>query len=175
MIFLSVRQWRHIVETYQRDLFASSAGALDPVAEDDIIRLAGDILSRQLAPGKKLAHPEDVGNYLRFQLAEYTVHEVFAAIFLSNQNCVLSFEILFTGTIAGATVYPREVVRRALELGANAVIFAHNHPSGVVEPSELDRSLTKRLQEALALMDIRVLDHFVIGAEVSSFATMGLL
>jgi DNA repair protein RadC len=103
-------------------------------------------------------------------------HEVFAALFLDAQHRVLAFEVLARGTLNGASVYPREVVKSALKHGAAAVIFAHNHPSGVAEPSEADRALTRRLKDALALVDIRVLDHFVVGEGTpTSFAERGLL
>ena len=101
-------------------------------------------------------------------------HEVFASLFLDNRHQVIEYEELFTGTIDGASVHPREVVKRALYHNAAAVIFAHNHPSGVAEPSKADRSITSRLTAALALIDVRVLDHFVIGdGEVVSFAERG--
>jgi DNA repair protein RadC len=103
-------------------------------------------------------------------------NEVFAAIFLDNRHRVLGFEELFFGTIDGASVHPRVVVQRALDLNAAAVIFAHNHPSGVAEPSRSDEALTRRLREALGLVDIRVLDHLVVGSEgIVSFAERGLL
>ena len=102
--------------------------------------------------------------------------EVFACLFLDNQHRLIEYEEMFYGTIDGASVHPREVVRRGLELNAAAVIFAHNHPSRVSEPSSADRQITDRLQSALALIDIRVLDHIVIGdAEATSFAARGWL
>ena len=98
------------------------------------------------------------------------------ALFLDAQNRVIGVEELFRGTIDGASVYPREVVKRCLAINAAAVIFAHNHPSGVAEPSQADQRLTQRLKAALATVDIRVLDHFVVGeAEALSFAERGLL
>jgi DNA repair protein RadC len=96
-------------------------------------------------------------------------------LFLDNRNRVITFEKMFYGTIDGASVYPREVVRMALKTNAAAVIFAHNHPSGVAEPSQADEQITQRLKEALALVDIRVLDHLIVGDEVVSFAERGLL
>lgn len=101
-------------------------------------------------------------------------HEVFAALFLDNQHRLLHYQELFQGTIDGASVYPREVVKRVLQLNAAAVIFAHNHPSGVAEPSQADRHITLQLRDALALVDVRVLDHFVVGdGEITSFAERG--
>lgn len=102
--------------------------------------------------------------------------EVFSCLFLNNQHHVVKVEDLFTGTIDGAAVYPREVVRRCLFHNAAAVIFAHNHPSGIAEPSEADMAITRRLQLALGTIDVRVLDHFVVGdTSVVSFAERGLL
>lgn len=103
-------------------------------------------------------------------------HEVFACLFLDNQHRLIAFEELFRGTIDGASVYPREVVKRALTLNAAALIFAHNHPSGVTEPSSADKNITVRLQQALGLVDIRVLDHFIVGeGRPYSFAEHGLI
>lgn len=114
-------------------------------------------------------------NYLMHELSGRT-HEVFACIFLDTKNRVIKFEELFYGTIDAASVYPREVVRRALSHNAAAIIFAHNHPSGIAEPSQADISITDRLKKALHLIDIRVLDHFVIGdGYCVSFAEKGLL
>jgi DNA repair protein RadC len=103
-------------------------------------------------------------------------HEVFCGLFLDNRHRVIAFEELFTGTLNGTAVYPREVVKHALRHNAAAVIFAHNHPSGVAEPSRADEVLTARLKEALALVDIRVLDHVVVGdGDMVSFSERGLL
>jgi DNA repair protein RadC len=114
-------------------------------------------------------------NYLRLQFRGLE-HEVFAVLYLDNQNRVLAFEELFRGTIDGASVYPREVVKAALKHNAAAMIFAHNHPSGVAEPSQADVNITRRLKNALALIDIRTLDHFVVGdKEVVSLAERGLV
>jgi DNA repair protein RadC len=103
-------------------------------------------------------------------------YEVFACLFLDNQHQVIHYEEMFRGTLDGASVYPREVLKRALELDAKALIFAHNHPSGIAEPSQADRDLTVRLQQALGLVEIRVLDHFIVGdGEPVSFAERGLI
>lgn len=134
---------------------------------------------RYLAAGLErsdvLSSPADTRNYLRARLRGYP-HEVFACLFLDNRHRIISFDELFTGTIDSASVHPREVVRRALKHNAAAVILAHNHPSGIAEPSRSDEAITRRLTEALALIDVRVLDHLVIGdAEAVSFAERGLL
>jgi DNA repair protein RadC len=139
-----------------------------------VMEMAKRHLLEQLSRGDALCSPAQTRQYLSAQLASYP-HEVFACLFLDNRNRVISFEKMFYGTIDGASVYPREVVRLALTKNAAAVIFAHNHPSGVAEPSRADEQITQRLKEALALVDIRVLDHFVIGDEVVSFAERGLL
>ena len=132
-------------------------------------RYLAEKLSRQAA----LTSPSATRDYLSSHLRGRP-HEVFACLYLDAQHRVLAFEELFRGTIDGASVYPREVVKAALKKNAAAMIFAHNHPSGIAEPSTADRSLTRRLKDALALVDIRVLDHLVIGdGEVVSFAERG--
>ncbi len=122
-----------------------------------------------------LNSPAAVRDYLRLLLAPLQ-HEVFIGLFLDAQNRVIATEELFKGTLTQTSVYPREVVKAALRHNAGAVIFAHNHPSGVAEPSHADETLTQALKQALALVDVRVLDHFIIaGAQVIGFAERGLL
>lgn len=122
-----------------------------------------------------LTSPQQTRDFLRSRLRGYT-HEVFACLFLDNRHRVISFDEMFQGTIDSASVHPREVVRRALKHNAAAVILTHNHPSGVAEPSHSDQAITRRLTEALSLIDVRVLDHIVIGdGEAVSFAERGLL
>ena len=122
-----------------------------------------------------MGSPQEVRQFLQLKM-RCLPHEVFACLFLDNQHTVISYEELFRGTIDGASVYPREIVKRSLALNAAAVIFAHNHPSGVAEPSQADQRLTQRLKSALGTVDIRVLDHFVVGeSEALSFAERGLL
>ncbi len=139
-----------------------------------VLEMAKRHLFEQISRGDALCSPAQTRQFLTAQLADYP-HEVFACLFLDNRNRVIAFEKMFFGTIDGASVYPREVVRMALKKNAAAIIFAHNHPSGVAEPSQADEQITQRLKEALALVDIRVLDHMVIGDEVVSFAERGLL
>jgi DNA repair protein RadC len=128
-----------------------------------------------LQRGDELRNPDDTRHYLTARLRDYP-HEVFASLYLDNRHRVIAFEELFRGTIDGASVHPREVVKRALHHNAAAVILAHNHPSGVAEPSRADQALTQRLKDALGLVDIRVLDHVVVGdGAVTSFAERGLL
>lgn len=139
-----------------------------------VLEMARRYLFEGLKRGDSLTSPEETRQFLTSQLRDYP-HEVFAVLFLDQRHRVIRFEEMFRGTIDGASVYPREVVKKSLEFNAAAVIFAHNHPSGVAEPSQSDERITKRLKDALALVDIRVLDHFVVGDEVVSFAERGLL
>ena len=139
-----------------------------------VLEMAKRHLFENIQRGDVLCSPNETRRYLAAQLQSYP-HEVFACLFMDNRNRVIAFEKLFFGTIDGASVYPREVVRMALKHNAAAVIFAHNHPSGVAEPSRADEQITQRLKAALDLVDIRVLDHMVIGDEVVSFAERGLL
>ncbi len=132
-------------------------------------------LGEALTRGSALGSSREAREYLSARLRDLG-HEVFCCLFLDNRHRVLAFEELFRGTLNGTAVYPREVVRRALHHNAAAVIFAHNHPSGVSEPSRADELLTRQLKEALALVDIRTLDHLVVGeGEVVSFSERGLL
>ncbi|MGI9322911.1 MAG: RadC family protein [Pseudomonadales bacterium] len=139
------------------------------------LELARRYLRHGLERGEVISSPDVTRQFLQFQLRDYS-REVFACLFLDNQHRLIAYEEMFFGTIDGASVHPREVARRALQLNAAAIVFAHNHPSGVAEPSEADRRITGRLQAALALLDIRVLDHMVVGdTDVVSFAERGLL
>lgn len=140
-----------------------------------VLEMARRHLREEMSRGDILGSPELTRDFLAAQLRGYH-HEVFACLFLDNRHRVLRFDELFRGTLDGASVYPREVVKQALAVNASAVILAHNHPSGVNEPSEADTQITRRLQQALSLVDIRVLDHFVVGdGEPYSFAEHGLL
>lgn len=128
-----------------------------------------------LQRGDVMSNPIETRKFLMMRMRPYH-HEVFACLFLDSQNRVISFDEMFFGTINGASVYCREVVKRGLKHNAAAVIFAHNHPSGVAEPSHSDEQITKSLVQALQLVDIRVLDHIVVGDGVTvSFAERGLL
>ena len=132
-------------------------------------------LLETLRPGNALNSPASVREYLRLTLAGRE-HEVFMVLFVDAQNRVIESEEMFRGTLTQTSVYPREVVKRSLFHNAGAVIFAHNHPSGVAEPSHADETLTQALKQALALVDVKVLDHFIIaGSGVLSFAERGLL
>lgn len=140
-----------------------------------VLEMAKRHFNEILQRGDVLSSPEITRIYLSTQLRGYG-HEVFACLFLDSQNRVIQFDELFTGTLTGASIYPREVAKRALQHNAAAVIFAHNHPSGVVEPSLADKQITTKLKQALSLFDIAVLDHFIIGDGLPySFAEHGLL
>ncbi|MFO7604486.1 MAG: DNA repair protein RadC [Gammaproteobacteria bacterium] len=138
-----------------------------------VVEMARRHLLEELQRGEALSDPLQSKRYLQARLRDLP-HEVFACLFLDNRHRVIAFEELFRGTINGASVHPREVVKRALGLNAAAVILAHNHPSGVAEPSQADRDLTRRLQQALELVEVRVLDHIVVGdGEPVAFAERG--
>jgi DNA repair protein RadC len=143
--------------------------------EADILRAAEDILRRRFEREASLSNPSDTRSFLRMRLAGLP-HEEFHVVWLDNRHRVIAVEKLFTGTIDGASVHPREVIRSALAHNASAAILAHNHPSGIAEPSTADRSITDELKRAFGLVGVRVLDHIVVGAdEPVSFAERGLL
>lgn len=140
-----------------------------------VIELARRSMSEEAQGRDALASPQAVRDYLRLLLAARP-YEVFVGLFLDSQNRMLGAEELFRGTLAQTSVYPREVVKAALARNAAAMIFAHNHPSGVAEPSRADELLTQALKQALSLVDIRTLDHFVVaGGRLTSFAERGML
>lgn len=138
-----------------------------------VLEMARRHLAEQLRRDSALESPQAVRDFLKARL-RHEPHEVFACLFLDSRHRVLTFEVLFHGSIDCASVYPRQVVKRALAHNAAALILAHNHPSGVTEPSHSDRVLTQRLKDALALVDVRVLDHFVVGdGDPQSMAELG--
>jgi DNA repair protein RadC len=140
-----------------------------------VLELSRRYLHEMLVRGNPIESPEVTEQYLKSVLRDHP-HEVFACLFLDTRHRVIAFEELFHGTIDGATVYPRVVAEKALRHGAAALIAAHNHPSGVSEPSLADQAITRRLKDALALLDIRLLDHFVIGdGRPVSMAARGML
>jgi DNA repair protein RadC len=146
-----------------------------PVDEATILSVAEKIREARFYRETILTHPAATRDYLVAKLS-LLPHEVFSAIFLDNRHAVIAFEILFTGTLGGASVHPREVIKRALHHNAAAMIFAHNHPSGVPEPSAADRSITDELKQALNVIGTRTLDHFIVGGNSTvSFAERGLL
>ena len=161
----------------ERDVFRAIPGLGDAkyVQLQAVLEMSRRALRETLDRGAALSSPHAVRDYLRLKL-QGRPHEVFLAVFLDAQNRVLAVEELFRGTLTQTSVFPREIVKRALHFNAAAVIFAHNHPSGVAEPSRADEALTQTLKHTLALVDVKVLDHFVVGGDVAmSFAERGLL
>ena len=146
-----------------------------PVPDEDIIQRALAILeSRYTTPGWQMDKADDARDFLRLILAQEPERECFVALFLDTRHRLIANETLFKGTVDGAAVHPRIVVQKSLAYNAAAVIFAHNHPSGIAEPSRADQQLTNRLVDALTMVDVRVLDHFVIGeGSAVSFAETG--
>ena len=156
-------------------LVRDAQGRYLPASVDQILEAARQAIELKMQRGAEFTSPTLVKDYLRTKLASFE-HEVFAALFLDSQNRLIQYVELFRGTIDQTSVYPREVVKTALQHNAAAVIFSHNHPSGNSEPSQADKLLTQRLKEALALVDVRTLDHIVVGGEATtSFAERGLI
>jgi DNA repair protein RadC len=161
----------------ERGVFQSIVGLGDAkyAQVHAVLEMSRRALRETLDRGPALSSPQTVRDYLRLRL-QGLAHEVFVAVFLDAQNRVLEIEELFRGTLTQTSVFPREIVKRALHFNAAAIIFAHNHPSGVAEPSRADEALTQTLKHTLALVDVKVLDHFVVGGDSAmSFAERGLL
>ncbi|MGQ0701150.1 RadC family protein [Panacagrimonas sp.] len=156
-------------------LVRDGQGRYLPATADQILEIARQVIDQKIQRGALLTSPVLVKDYLRTKLAGFE-HEVFAALFLDSQHRLIEYVEMFRGTIDAAAVYPREVVKTALRLNAAAVVFAHNHPSGNPEPSQADKLLTQRLKDVLALVEVRTLDHIVVGGESTvSFAERGWL
>ncbi len=149
---------------------------MDTISEGEVLAKALEILKNRLRkPAEAMSSPQIVKDFLTLNLAELE-HEVFVALFLDGQHRVIKYTEMFRGTLSQTSVYPREVVKEALRLNAGAVIFAHNHPSGMPEPSRADEMLTKTLKDALALVEVKVLDHIIVGGTTTvSFAERGLI
>lgn len=146
-----------------------------PQDEATILAAAEDILLRRLERCGSISDPTAAASYLRIRLGGLA-HEEFHVLWLDTRHRIIGCEMLSRGSVDGAEVHPREVVRSALRHNAAACILSHNHPSGVTEPSAADRAITRRLQDALALVEVRVLDHIIVGAgDTMSFAARGLL
>ena len=148
-------------------------------ARADAIRALPELARRYFAgslpQGEAIRNPSDTADYLQARM-RHLEHELFCCLFLDNRHRVIRFDEMFRGTIDGTSVYPREVVKEALAVNAAAVILAHNHPSGIAEPSQADERITRRLKSALELVDIRLLDHLIIGnGEATSLAARGML
>jgi len=146
----------------------------DETTEQDVLAAAESILGERLKRQGSIGSPADANDFLRMRLGALP-HEEFHILWLDNRHRIIDWQKLFTGTIDGASIYPREVVRSALTVNACAAILAHNHPSGVAEPSAADRAITKELRDALTLIGVRVLDHIVVGAECVSMTGRGMM
>ncbi len=142
--------------------------------EQDVLAAAEGILGERLKRQGSIGSPTDANNFLRMRLGALS-HEEFHVLWLDNRHRIIDCQKLFTGTVDGASVHPREVVRAALTANACAAILAHNHPSGVAEPSAADRAITNELRDALRLVGVRILDHIVVGDECVSMASRGLI
>lgn len=145
-----------------------------PVSAHQVLEKAAEIIVEKYLRGEAFCNPTATKDYLKYKLGNYE-REVFAVLLLDNQNWLIEFQELFYGTIDSASIYPREMIKLCLVKNAAAVILAHNHPSGESSPSESDKRITHRLKEALALIDIRVLDHIVVGESCYSMAEGGVL
>lgn len=145
-----------------------------PVSAYQVLEKAAEIIAEKYLRGDAFCNPAATKDYIKYRLGSYE-REVFALMLLDNQHRLIEFTELFYGTIDSASVYPREVVKACLEKNAAAVILAHNHPSGDPTPSQSDRRITQRLKDALALIDVRVLDHIVVGEDCYSMVEGGML
>jgi DNA repair protein RadC len=175
----ALKQWKSLgaLLTVDRRVFRSITGLGDAkyAQVQAVLEMSRRALRETLERGPALNSPQTVRDYLRLRL-QGLKYEVFVAVFLDAQNRVLEIEELFRGTLTQTSVFPREIVTRALHFNAAAIIFAHNHPSGVAEPSRADEALTQTLKHTLALVDVKVLDHFVVGGDSAmSFAERGLI
>ena len=156
-------------------LVRDAQGRYSPASVDQILEAARQAIEQKMQRGAEFTSPALVKEYLRNKLAGFE-HEVFAVLFLDTRHRLIEYREMFHGTIDSASVYPRELVKEALRLNAAAVIVSHNHPSGNPEPSGADKVLTQRLKEALALVDVRMLDHIIVaGGTTTSFAERGLI
>jgi DNA repair protein RadC len=163
------------IDLYTTGLAREVAGSYVPVSDEVVIDTALELLARRIAKGPLLSSPNAVKNYLRLRFADLQ-HEVFCLLFVDKRHRLIACEEMFRGTIDGASVHPREVVKTALRHNSAAVILCHNHPSNCAEPSHADELITHRLKSALDLVEIRVIDHLIVaGGSVLSFAERGLL
>ena len=165
----------HAALDARREAFCRVPGLGDSsyAALHGAMELARRYLESRLRRGTLFSSPVDTRRYLTARLRRHE-HEVFACLFLDNRHRLIRYEELFRGTVNGASVHPREIAKRALHHNAAAVIVAHNHPSGVAEPSQADRAITARIRDAMALIDVRLMDHLVVGdGEIVSFAERG--
>ena len=169
---IGVRQARRVYRGELQPLFSEGTAPAKLLVARELVRR---LLTEELRRGCALTSPGAVRDYLRLILGDRE-HEVFICIWLDAQHRVIKTEEAFKGTLTHTSVYPREIVKSALAANAAAVLFAHNHPSGVAQPSQSDELLTRNLKEALALVEVKVLDHFIVaGRQAISFAERGLL
>ena len=162
-------------ETFSTNFVRESQETKAAIADSEIIEAALKILARRVARGSLLSSPRAAREYLALRFGEVE-HEVFAALYLDKRHRLIACEELFRGTIDGASVHPRIVVKEALKHNAAAMIITHNHPSGIAEPSQADELITQRLKAALELIDVRLIDHVITAGGASiSFAERGLL
>jgi len=159
---------------YRSLMVKDESGRYRPASGDEILEAAQAELHRRFARGAKITSPAQTLDFLRLRLSALE-HEVFAVLWLDNKHRVLAFEELFRGTIDNACVYPRELVKSAMKYNAAACILCHNHPSGDASPSAADQYITQRIQNALNLVEVRILDHVVVGDQTYSFTEHGLL
>jgi DNA repair protein RadC len=157
------------------ELYVSDEQGFRAAAPEEVIRAARDYMTAKCRRGKPMNSPRAVRDFLALKLGTLE-HEIFCVLLLDKRNRLIEYVELFRGTIDGASVHPREVVKLALAKNAASVVFAHPHPSGIAEPSQADELITQRLKDSLALVEIRVLDHFIVaGGEVLSMAERGLI
>ena len=173
-LLFNFQSLRELFLADEEDFRALGVSQMTYVQLRAVLELCQRWLGEKLQRGEPLSDPDAVRFYLSSRLRDLP-SERFCVLFMDNRHRMIAFEELFNGTIDGASVHPREVVKRCLHHNAASVIFAHNHPSGVPEPSLADERITQKLKDALALIDVRVLDHFVVGDSVVSFAERGLL
>lgn len=174
---LAVKRERNQARSIDPPVYAPAPTDDADDADDAIVARALAILDARVRTGPVFSSPAPLKDYLRLHFADATANgrEEFAVLFLDSQHRLIAAETMFKGTLSQTSVYPREVVRRALALNSAAVALAHNHPSGSPEPSRSDELLTHTLKSALTLIDVRVLDHFIVGDTVVSFAERGLI
>lgn len=159
---------------YRALMVKDEGGSYRPASGDEIIEAALSEINRRFTRGVMISSPAETLDFLRLRLS-HLEHEVFAVLWLDNKNRVLAFEELFRGTVNSANVYPRELVKPAMKYNAAACILCHNHPSGDPSPSSADQNITRKIKETLNLLEVRTLDHVIVGERPYSFAENGLL
>jgi DNA repair protein RadC len=166
---------RTIMSIKIQELYVCDGRGFRSAAPEEVVRAARDYMTAKCRRGRPMNSPRAVGDFLSLKLGMLE-HEMFCVLLLDKRNRLIEYVELFRGTIDGASVHPREVVKLALAKNAASVVFAHPHPSGVAEPSQADELITQRLKDSLALVEIRVLDHFIVaGGDVISMAERGLV